>query len=342
MLQDILLFFQIHHTLLYISCTFICAILFYRQCLGLFTRRIIPISVNFHFSRKCNYECGFCFHTAKTSHVPGLPDAKKALTLLKCEGMRKLNFAGGEPFLYPRFLGEMLIFCKEELGLESVSIVTNGSKVTESFLRKYHKYIDILAVSCDSFDEATNKRIGRGTGNHLASVQNVATLCKKYNIPFKINTVVNKFNYQEDMNASIQLLSPFRWKCFQVLVVPGENNPHVTPEALRDASEFIITDEEYETFCAKHGHNGCFVAEPNRLMEKSYLILDEFLRFVDRGMPTRPILEIGVQEALKEVGWDESGFWERGGVYEWSKERIGTIDAGGGGCSGGGGKELEW
>lgn len=46
----------------------------------------VPISVNYHFSRKCNYSCGFCFHTAKTSHVLSLQDAKT--------GLRKLKEAG--------------------------------------------------------------------------------------------------------------------------------------------------------------------------------------------------------------------------------------------------------
>jgi len=27
--------------------------------------------------------------------------------------MKKLNFAGGEPFLYPEFLGKLVQFCKQ-------------------------------------------------------------------------------------------------------------------------------------------------------------------------------------------------------------------------------------
>lgn len=65
----------------------------------------IPISVNYHLTRRCNKECGFCFHTAKSSHVASLEEAKRALTLLKHAGMKKINFAGGEPFLNPKFLG---------------------------------------------------------------------------------------------------------------------------------------------------------------------------------------------------------------------------------------------
>lgn len=46
----------------------------------------VPRSVNYHFTRQCNYECGFCFHTAKTSYVLNLEDAKKGLYMLKKAG----------------------------------------------------------------------------------------------------------------------------------------------------------------------------------------------------------------------------------------------------------------
>jgi radical S-adenosyl methionine domain-containing protein 2 len=85
-------------------------------------------------------------------------------------GMRKINFAGGEPFLSPKYLGEMIDFWKEVLRLESVSVVTNGSLVKASFLRQHAKNLDILAVSCDSFDEATNIAIGRGSGDQVKNL----------------------------------------------------------------------------------------------------------------------------------------------------------------------------
>ena len=46
----------------------------------------IPTSVNYHFTRQCNYKCGFCFHTAKTSFVLPLEEAKRGLWLLKEAG----------------------------------------------------------------------------------------------------------------------------------------------------------------------------------------------------------------------------------------------------------------
>lgn len=92
-------------TLVVISCLAILAYALYRcTCV---VQAPIPISVNYHFTRRCNKECGFCFHTAKTSDMASLAEAERGLALLKRAGMKKLNFAGGEPFLYPKFLGKL-------------------------------------------------------------------------------------------------------------------------------------------------------------------------------------------------------------------------------------------
>lgn len=285
------------------------------------TSASVPVSVNYHFTRRCNYECGFCFHTAKTSYILPLEDAKKGLLLLKQAGMRKLNFAGGEPFLYPKFIGELAKYCKDDLHIESVSIVTNGSLVKPNFFDSYGQYIDIMAISCDSFNEATNVKIGRGTGKHLHHLQALSELCRAHGVKFKINTVVNRYNIDENMNESIHQLTPFRWKCFQVLVVAGENDSDAT---LRNANRFIITDEEFRRFCEVHSHNECFVAEPNSLMRDSYLILDEYMRFLDKGNGNESspsILKVGVNAALRWVFWDQKGFVERGGFYDWTREK---------------------
>ncbi|KAL2119404.1 hypothetical protein VTJ04DRAFT_6365 [Mycothermus thermophilus] len=296
----------------------------------------VPISVNYHFTRKCNKICGFCFHTATTSHVEDLDTQKRALRLLAQAGMRKINFAGGEPFLYPKRLGEMVTFCKQDLRLESVSIVTNGSLVKEAWIRQYGAHLDILAVSCDSFDEATNIAIGRGSGDQVAQLYRIAGWCREYGVMFKLNTVVNKLNVVEDMNAHIERLKPFRWKCFQVLIVQGEND---SDETLRNAHRFTISDEEFEAFCERHRGQACLVPESNRLMAKSHLILDEYLRFLDRTgkQPSKSILEVGVEKALESVYWDEEAFVERKGIFEWTKP--GTEK----GCCGEGERpEFEW
>ncbi|XP_012297369.1 S-adenosylmethionine-dependent nucleotide dehydratase RSAD2 isoform X1 [Aotus nancymaae] len=286
-----------------------------------------PTSVNYHFTRQCNYKCGFCFHTAKTSFVLPLEEAKRGLLLLKEAGMEKINFSGGEPFIHDRgeYLGKLVKFCKAELQLPSVSIVSNGSLIREKWFQNYGEYLDILAISCDSFDEQVNVLIGRGQGkkNHVENLQKLRTWCGNYRVAFKINSVINRFNVEEDMTEQIKALNPVRWKVFQCLLIEGENTGE---DALREAERFVISDEEFERFLERHKEVSCLVPESNQKMKDSYLILDEYMRFLNcrkgRKDPSKSILDVGVEEAIKFSGFDEKMFLKRGGKYTWSKADL--------------------
>lgn len=284
--------------------------------------RRVPLSVNYHFTRQCNYACKFCFHTAKTSHVTALDEAKRGLLLLREAGCVKLNFSGGEPFLEPKFLGELVEYCHETLRFESVSIVSNGSKITRSWMEKYGRHVDILAISCDSFVEETNRKIGRWAKrtDHIAQLKRIAQWCREYTVDFKINTVVNTVNKNEDMSSEIRELAPSRWKVFQCLLIAGENTGG---KDLRDARSMIISSHDFEAFLARHAD--CRpVHESNALMRNSYLILDEYMRFLDctggAKIPSQSILEVGVAKALEASGFDDAAFYQRGGKYDWTKE----------------------
>jgi radical S-adenosyl methionine domain-containing protein 2 len=46
-----------------------------------------------------------------------------------------------------------------------------------------------------------------------------------------------------------------------------------------------------------------------------------FLDCSDNGKkPGRSLLDVGVEEAMKDAGFDEKTFFERGGVFEWTKD----------------------
>ncbi|KAM8809658.1 S-adenosylmethionine-dependent nucleotide dehydratase RSAD2 [Eudromia elegans] len=283
-----------------------------------------PTSVNYHFTRQCNYRCGFCFHTAKTSFVLPLEEAKRGLAMLKEAGMEKINFSGGEPFLHDRgeFVGKLVQFCKQDLKLPSVSIVSNGSMIREQWFKKYGKYLDILAISCDSFHEEVNVLIGRGQGkkNHVEKLHKLRQWCRDYAVAFKINSVINRFNVEEDMNEEIKALNPVRWKVFQCLLIEGEN---CGEDALREVEKFLISDKDFERFLDRHRDVSCLVPESNQKMRDSYLILDEYMRFLNctngRKEPSKSILDVGVEKAIQFSGFDEKMFLKRGGKYVWSK-----------------------
>ena len=111
-----------------------------------------------------------------------------------------------------------------------------------------------------------------------------------------------------------------RWKVFQCLPIEAEN---MGPGALRQVEPFLVTEEEWQTFLTTHHHITVMVQESNEKMRNSYLILDEYMRFLDntegKKEPSKSILDVGVQAAINKAGFDEAMFLERGGKYQWSK-----------------------
>ena len=117
-------------------------------------------AVNIHFLRGCNMLCSYCFHSnpslrGATPFGPTLSPEEciQGIDRLVSAGATKLNFAGGEPFLYPSRLLGMASYARAR-GLYT-SVITNG------LLAEPNDAFDMLGVSVDFFDDATNNRIGR-------------------------------------------------------------------------------------------------------------------------------------------------------------------------------------
>lgn len=276
--------------------------------------------------------------------------------MLKEAGTQKVNFAGGEPFINDIMLGELCRYAHTELHM-AVSIISNASLIKPYWMELYGEYVDVLGVSIDSFSPEVNAQIGRGggdigdfigdmTGNgngngnanttngrrkaknkHLDRVLKVRKMCDEQNIIFKMNTVVCKLNYQEDMTEYVRKLNPKRWKCFQVLILEDENSG--SENAIRDARELVVSKTQFNEFVMRHETSGFFenvlIPEPNDVMQNSYLLLDENMCFLDcsKGgkVPSESILDVGVEKALGQAGFDHGAFQKRGGVYEWTRER---------------------
>lgn len=69
----------------------------------------------------------------------------------------------------------------------------------------------------------------------------------------------------------------FVLQVFQVLLLEGENKG---PNALRNAQNMTITKAQFEAFLARHRAQKCLVPEDNDAMENSYLLLDEYMRYI--------------------------------------------------------------
>ncbi len=281
----------------------------------------VPIpTVNYHLLQPCNMSCGYCYATFLDlpSKPPFLPeaDALRLVNLLRDAGFRKINFAGGEPTLCPWL--PALIQAAKGLGL-TTSIVTNGSRITGDWLDNLAGSLDMVALSIDSVDAATLRKIGRNVGSKpplsAAEYQQMAGWIKERDIRFKVNTVVNRLNHAEDFRPFILSIRPERWKIFQALPVRHQNDARI--------DEFVVSDAEFSRYVARNRsveREGIIVVpESNALMTGSYAMIDPLGRFFDdtKGEHTysRPILKVGVAAALQEVTIFSERFVERGGDY---------------------------
>lgn len=269
-------------------------------------------------------KCRFCFATFQDIAQDILPEGhmlrEEALTVvdaLAAAGFEKINFAGGEPTLCP-WLPDLIRRAKET-GL-TTSIVTNGSRISGQWLDQVDGLLDWAAVSVDTLDPAKLKRLGRITRDGPMSEYDylrVADMLKSRGIRLKVNTVVTRLNYEEDLTGFVIGAGPERWKLLQVLPVRGQNDVRV--------DNFVVTDEQFACYVTRNrsveSEGIAVIAESNGMMTGSYVMVDPAGRFFDNvsGGHTysRPIAQVGVETALNEVSADAERFQLRGGLYDW-------------------------
>lgn len=278
-----------------------------------------PVAINYHLYKPCNLRCQFCFATFRdVSGQLSLAGERRLIGVLRERGAEKINFAGGEPTLY-RHLGELVRYAKS-LGFVT-SIVTNGARL-EQLLDEAGEALDWVALSVDSANEGTQRLLGRGKGTHVGQALRLADRCRALGVGLKLNTVVTALNWQEDMSEFVRRFAPQRWKVFQVLRVVGQNDGMVEP--------LLISARQFEAFVARHAHLAAegfeAVAEDNDAMTDSYAMIDPLGRFFGNGdgvqSYSRPILEVGVEQALIEVGYDNDKFDSRGGHWDWRSQEA--------------------
>ena len=281
-------------------------------------------SVNYHLWKACNMRCKFCFATFQDIEPQFLPkghlghgDCILVVESLAEAGFQKVNFAGGEPTLCP-WLPDLIRRAKE-LGL-TTSVVTNGSRTTVGWLESVKGNLDWVALSIDSVDRDTLVGIGRATRYGPISKEDylrVVQILKQAGIRIKVNTVVTQSNLREDLTDFIVKARPERWKLLQVLPVRGQNDGRV--------DEHVVSVDEFQEYVERTRRvevaGITLVPESNDLMTGSYVMVDPAGRFFDNVSGThtysRPILEVGVEEALRDVSIAPEKFLARGGSYDW-------------------------
>ena len=179
-------------------------------------------SANVHLTSCCNYRCGFCFSTKLDKRWLSANEWVPILEKFRHSGICKINYAGGEPFLYP----EIAELCKvsKRMGFK-VSIVSNASLIDEYVLSDLEGSLDWLGLSVDSISEDTERKLGRDCngGNHIENVVSVADMAHRHKISVKLNITVVRQSVEDDFTDLICRIDPQRVKVFQMLSLRNVN-----------------------------------------------------------------------------------------------------------------------
>lgn len=266
-------------------------------------------SANIHVFGRCNYRCEHCFDRCLTHEYLAPEDWTEVLTYLRSKGVEKINLAGGEPMLYP-FLDQM---CRLVKGMGfKLSIVTNGSRVTEEWVERMAGTVDWIGLSVDSPDEDDELEIGRHAQGvqHIENVVRVAEMCHRHGIKVKLNITVVRRSWNKDFSGLIARVKPQRVKCFRAVTMEGANDD--IPDT------WSITDGQFAAF--KRNHEGIpgIVFEDNCDMVGSYVMFDPMGRWmVDAGNRKRFYeFEVLRREGLHSLV-DVDRYFGRNAVYEW-------------------------
>ncbi|QXH37216.1 GTP 3',8-cyclase MoaA [Pseudomonas muyukensis] len=138
----------------------------------------------------CNYACTYCVPDGKrlvAAHDELSADAlaRGVAYLVEAAGIERLRITGGEPLVSPR-LGAFLL-AVGQLGLEDISLTTNGQLLSRKLPLLRDAGIRRLNVSLDTLDPLAFRRIARG--GDLASVLAGMAQASAAGMAIKVNMV---------------------------------------------------------------------------------------------------------------------------------------------------------
>jgi len=286
--------------------------------------KVDELVINWHITEACNYNCSYCFakwgkpnelHRLLESieklldnlasyFIFGNPPIKQNL---EYENVR-LNIAGGEPMILGSTFSIVLMLAKQK-GFKT-SIITNGHYLLNSKFDLPNNVLNMVGISFDSQSYDVRCAIGRvdRKGSSLSSDDLKLALAKlsstQLGIKTKINTVVNKLNWQEDFSRLISEINPYKWKALHVMPYGDDG--------------LLISNEQFNSFVERHtGRDLPIYFESNSAMTESYLMIDPKGRFYQnstRGPDykySESINQIGAEKALKQVSFNEAVFIAR-------------------------------
>lgn len=206
---------------------------------------------------KCNLRCRYCMPEnaifLDKKEILSFEEIIRLLKILASQGIRKIRYTGGEPFMRKDFI-DLLHATTSQTHIPHISITTNGT-LTQPYISQLKALnIHSVNVSLDSLHAPKIFRITRR--NMFDEVFSTIEMLLKYGITTKINVVVMEdintdeiidfikitkemplsVRFIEEMPFNHQIAKPLLWDYIHILkhiqthfnIEPLPNMPHST------------------------------------------------------------------------------------------------------------------
>lgn len=176
--------------------------------------------IDYEITKACNLSCVHCSAEAGNGDHPNLEQIKNVLTEAKKLGLKRVGITGGEPFLFPNELADLIDFSYDFLGCP-VHIHSNGQLVKDNLgliLDKFKK-IENLTLTLMGCEQTHDKNTGKT--NSYEALRSSAQALTDIKIPSTIFLIPMSNNYQ-DLPKAITDFYKIGMKHFRVMrLSPG-------------------------------------------------------------------------------------------------------------------------
>ncbi len=217
------------------------------------------LAIQLDITNACNLRCGHCYHAHhKNTGAIGLTEWIKILDqyealLNKLYLKPRFVFCGGEPLISPYLIPILERVNKKWPDVE-VSILTNGTKITEKLLEVLKSFNVKFQVSIDGPDAKRHDQV-RGEGNFDKAIEG-AKLAQEKGVDVKVLTVLSQktsywiedfFKMAKNLNlGSISFTRFIPQGAGSELVEAGSDDALVGLELKRALEKIIKKSQEYK------------------------------------------------------------------------------------------------
>jgi radical SAM protein with 4Fe4S-binding SPASM domain len=211
-----------------------------------------PRSAYLHVTQRCNLNCVGCYSFddyRNTLLDPTFEQLTKAISELAKVGVKSLVISGGEPFLRED-LPELLAYAKTVKDIETITVATNGTRISREALERLAPLVSRISVSFDGSSALSTAHIRKE--QRFDMLVDAIRLIQEMGIPAQITPTVHANNIDEIgkyLTLSKELGAPlsyslFTGSCFDPEVkelLPRENQLRVLGETVFSQSSGALS-----------------------------------------------------------------------------------------------------